>query len=454
MELPDKSSSGGTATERCPRTCLACGAVEAPGKKLLRCSGCLSVHFCNAVCQKAVWKEHKAQCSRCKKVDVYAASPLLAAMAFLPRMQLAVKTLTYEVSRRELRGRELHLYLQKQGRMRFSPQEFDVSGRIRDGPSREQLHNMVQHDGYLEATVVGSLYGFHCAVQQYNSRRTAGPPESHEYVTLVHRMAKITEYGIAIGSTCPDYTLVYHIGDKVRQLQDPNNHVWMYFRTERSDRLLVDVGSLSYGMGLMLNIVDYLPEGTPESQIRQLTPVLGAPGNVLDRSDLALMERTMARERPGAGVTLHSEGGYLADRERIPLSGLPVDPDSETAIAGLLGQISAAATAAGTAAAAAESTQALVGMVAAAAVVTAAAVVVPPGSGGGGDGGGGSPSRSRSGGAAGGSSGDGGGGGGGGGGSAGRHIPFLHGPLKKHVDRAMMHCEAAFRNTYAVLEQK
>ncbi|GLI71713.1 hypothetical protein VaNZ11_017011 [Volvox africanus] len=458
------------------KTCLSCGAIEEAGKKLLRCSGCQSACFCNPACQKAVWKQHKEQCTRCKMVDAYAASPLLAAMAFLPRMLSPVKMLRYEVYKRELRGRELHLYLRNPGPERDA-QRFDMSGRIREGPSREQLHNMVQHDGYLEAIVVGTLYGFHYAVQQYNNRLKSEINASKgaqvacqgllDYVILTNRKTKITEYGIAIGSTCPDYTLVYHIGDKVRQLQDPNNHVWIYFRTERADRLYIDVGSLSYGMGLMLNIIDYLPNGTPESEIRRLTPTLGAPGNVMDRADLATMERLQA------GAVTHLRKMYLADRQRVPISSMPADEDPEGAIRGLLRHLRQAVTAGPPGPAAAVDTAAVMGMVAAAAVVTAAAVAVPPevisaGSSTSGAGAKDSPSRIP-----GGSSGGAapscatgkrgtiapaavGGGPASGSGAAtskGRRIPFRDSSLDKHVKRAMVHFQCAFTNTYAVLDQ-
>ncbi|EFJ43655.1 hypothetical protein VOLCADRAFT_106759 [Volvox carteri f. nagariensis] len=502
--LPSATSEGRAANgERRNRTCWTCGAIEEPGKKLLRCSGCLSVCFCNAICQKSAWKQHKPDCIRCKKVDIYAASPLLAAVAFLPRMPIPIKMLSYEVYRRELRGRELHLYLRNQGRMRVSPADFDKSGPIPEGPSREQLHNMVQHDGYLEATVVGSLYGFHCAVQHYNNRGGghAAQQNALDYVTLIHRKAKITEYGIAVGSTCPDYTLVYHIGDKFRsppsatfspaipphgrgivcqprtistfahfhsrrelmsmrapssarrQLSDVvRMYVVMYivmrlqkaaqtpvqWSAERSDRLYLDVGSLPYGMGLMLNIIHYLPDRTPESQIRSFTPTLGAPGLVMDLSDLAAMERIQA------GSVESLKKNYLADRHRIAVSGAPVDEDPEKAIRGLLQQLQHAVAARPSAAA---KTTAVMGMVAAAAVVTAAAVAVPTEAKGGG-GGGGSPSRIR-----------GGGGnpavrGGSPGGSNSRRIPFRDSTLDKHVKRAMLHFECAFNNTYAVLDQR
>lgn len=125
------------------KTCFFCGAVEEPCKKLLRCSGCFAIEFCNATCQKAAWRQHKELCTLCKKVGIYAAAPLLAAMAFLPRMQTVAKALAYDVFRRELRDRELHLYLRNRGRIRSAPEEFDVSGHTHVGPSKEQLHNMV-----------------------------------------------------------------------------------------------------------------------------------------------------------------------------------------------------------------------------------------------------------------------------------------------------------------------
>ncbi|GIL85848.1 hypothetical protein Vretifemale_14372 [Volvox reticuliferus] len=236
---------------------------------------------------------------------------------------------------------------------------------------------------------------------------------------------------------------------------------------ERADQLYIDIGSLSYGMGLMLNIIGYLPDGTPESEIQRLTPTLGAPANVLDRSDLATMERLQA------GAVTHLRKTYLADRQRIPLSNLPADEDPEGAIRGLLQQLRQAAATGPPGPAAAVETAAVMGMVAAAAVVTAAAVAVHPevaaagpsaGDGGGKD----SPSRirGRSGGGAASSGAPGKRGadapaavdgspmtGSGSATSKGRRMPFRDGTLDKHVRRAMAHFQCAFNNTYAMLEQ-
>lgn len=41
--------------------CLACGKG---GAELLRCSRCRSVRFCSVACQRAAWKDHKADCVR------------------------------------------------------------------------------------------------------------------------------------------------------------------------------------------------------------------------------------------------------------------------------------------------------------------------------------------------------------------------------------------------------
>lgn len=36
--------------------------------KLLRCSGCQYVQYCNRECQKAAWTDHKIECTCLKKV--------------------------------------------------------------------------------------------------------------------------------------------------------------------------------------------------------------------------------------------------------------------------------------------------------------------------------------------------------------------------------------------------
>ena len=50
-------------------TCAAC-AAEA--EKLLRCSACQSVWYCNAKCQQAGWKQHKSECKELKATKILA----------------------------------------------------------------------------------------------------------------------------------------------------------------------------------------------------------------------------------------------------------------------------------------------------------------------------------------------------------------------------------------------
>ena len=51
-------ASGSTSA----KACAACGVTPPPGGRLLACSGCKSVRYCDAKCQKAHWKAHKAAC--------------------------------------------------------------------------------------------------------------------------------------------------------------------------------------------------------------------------------------------------------------------------------------------------------------------------------------------------------------------------------------------------------
>ncbi|KXZ46362.1 hypothetical protein GPECTOR_44g4 [Gonium pectorale] len=309
-------------------------------------------------------------------------------------MQILNPMLKYEVTKKVLYNRQLHLHLRNKGRERF-PNNFDLTGIRGPKPTGEQLHNMVQHDGHLEAALAGSMYGFHAAVHAYNTRSSSPP----DHVVLVQRTGRIAEYGIALGSTCPDFYMFYHTADSVTQLQDPHNHVWMYFKTERSDRVFIDVGSLPYGMGMMLNIVPYLPNGTPESQLRDMTPQFGVPAAVLDRNDVAQLDRLLAASsRAGSGAPQ----GYLADRHRMPVSSMPPDAPPEEAVRALLDQLRQAREPAPP-----ELTLAAPGSPYAG---TAAAQ---------------RPVR----------------------------IPFRDDPLDEHVRAAMPFFECAFRNTYAALEQ-
>jgi hypothetical protein len=46
------------------KTCGACGKTDESSRRLKRCTGCMSVLYCNATCQKAHRKQHKDECKQ------------------------------------------------------------------------------------------------------------------------------------------------------------------------------------------------------------------------------------------------------------------------------------------------------------------------------------------------------------------------------------------------------
>ena len=60
---PAKASAGSSSSQRC----AACSTVAEEGKRLLRCSSCRRVHYCDAACQRSHWPVHKAACSSAAK---------------------------------------------------------------------------------------------------------------------------------------------------------------------------------------------------------------------------------------------------------------------------------------------------------------------------------------------------------------------------------------------------
>ena len=63
------------------KTCLACGKA---GAKSL-CTGCRSVNFCGAACQREAWRGHKRECRRVQREKAEAKArfedPMRAAFA-------------------------------------------------------------------------------------------------------------------------------------------------------------------------------------------------------------------------------------------------------------------------------------------------------------------------------------------------------------------------------------
>ena len=44
------------------KQCAACGAAEAPDRRLKKCAGCRIELYCSAECQTQRWPQHKAAC--------------------------------------------------------------------------------------------------------------------------------------------------------------------------------------------------------------------------------------------------------------------------------------------------------------------------------------------------------------------------------------------------------
>ena len=67
--LSEASGRGtGTASTMMGNVCRACGKQES-GRRLLQCSRCLGVWYCDASCQRQHWPEHKALCKRYAKTN-------------------------------------------------------------------------------------------------------------------------------------------------------------------------------------------------------------------------------------------------------------------------------------------------------------------------------------------------------------------------------------------------
>ncbi len=60
----DNLEKGGERSVPVTAFCSRCAAQRAPNVKLLRCSGCMLVHYCDVECQRLDWARHKPFCSR------------------------------------------------------------------------------------------------------------------------------------------------------------------------------------------------------------------------------------------------------------------------------------------------------------------------------------------------------------------------------------------------------
>lgn len=86
-------------------TCRACGKPPAVGKRLLQCSRCETVSYCNATCQREHWPQHKSMCkqfvqqrkeAREDKSDVSKFDDVMAWYASVPNLCEGVLCLAWE----------------------------------------------------------------------------------------------------------------------------------------------------------------------------------------------------------------------------------------------------------------------------------------------------------------------------------------------------------------------
>ncbi|KAF8520877.1 hypothetical protein BU17DRAFT_46097 [Hysterangium stoloniferum] len=296
--------------------CSVCGNSTT----LRLCSRCAECVYCSVACQKEDWPTHKKIC-KTDRIDLTSFHPILACIAEGVR----------------IRPTETHVALQH--KIINSPNPDSPAFRLPDGscsrivmlgplnrdaegkpvdplhnPSQnwwttaqslEVLHKLMRRilrEGNVIPTVTGICLAIMVSIY---STTTTENGDSHRK-RLRYRSSPISDFGIANGSmeVTPEDQLAYLLPDgSIIKGQDPKNHYWIYFTTQKGEEVIFDPNMFTFNMCLMAKMSPYLPPSL--SQYPSLIPVL-----FKDR----IMNRGLAREPPPPGATPKE---ILTERKRF-----------------------------------------------------------------------------------------------------------------------------------------
>lgn len=301
--------------------CQKCDRKE----DLLLCVRCGEAAYCSPRCQKKDWKSHKKFCRQTDRVDLASFFPVLACIADISH---AIHGCDQHIALRHTiinapnpstppetlpdgrRARVVRLGAPVD-KVRFAQ---DVTYWWPKGETmsvRAKLLDRVLREGNVLPIVVGTCIAIMLSIYCSPHATTPNPTR------LRYKSSGIADFGVARGKVRvnPEEQLVYiHPDGKTIQYgQDPNNHYWIYFETQKGETIYLDCNlyTLNYCVGYTPTI--YLTPAEARSHMRLL------PALFWDRM-MRKWQRAKLIQVPN--LTEHKRTSFLRDKDLHRAMGL------------------------------------------------------------------------------------------------------------------------------------
>ncbi|KIJ28732.1 hypothetical protein M422DRAFT_189415 [Sphaerobolus stellatus SS14] len=244
--------------------CQACGK----GNDLQLCSRCGEVAYCSTECQKTDWKNHKSSCKKTDRIDLSSFYPVLACIAESPRLQVRVIHIALKhkvinapnpTTPAELLPDGTHARVVRLG------EPVDSANRKPDQSHwwpkgitpkvRGKLFRRILREGNVLPIVVGICVSL--MLRMYSSLNEEGGTRTR----LRYRSAGISDFDVVSGwaRVTADDRLVYILPDgSILHGQDPEEHYWIYFTTQKGETVYLDCNLFTFNMALGIMPQPYL----------------------------------------------------------------------------------------------------------------------------------------------------------------------------------------------------
>lgn len=254
--------------------CQKCDREE----DLLLCVRCGETAYCSTRCQRKDWKSHKKSCKPTDRVDLASFFPVFAAIADIAHANFGEHVaLLHRITNspnpstppetlpdgRRARVVRLGPLIDK------AQYACDVVHWFPKGETmsvRAKLVDRMMREGHVLPIVVGTCIAIMLSIYCSPHATTPNPTR------LCYRSSGIADFGVARGKVQvnPEEQLVYiHPDGKIQYGQDPNNHYWIYFETQKGETIYLDCGlyTLNYCVGYTPTLYLSPPEARSHTRL-------------------------------------------------------------------------------------------------------------------------------------------------------------------------------------------
>ncbi|KAF8588179.1 hypothetical protein K439DRAFT_1658670 [Ramaria rubella] len=239
--------------------CHACGG----GGKLKLCSGCAERAYCSPECQTVDWGQHRGTC-KTDRIDLTSFYPVLACIAEATRLSVLQSkhpALRHQIVNSPNPDEPVEVLPDgSSARIVKLGSPVNESLRVGDDAShwwpagqsaavRHKLMRRIAREGKVLPIVMSTCLALMLSI--YSTTTGSGSRR----VRLRYRSSPVSDFGIVKGSArvTPEDTLAYILPDKsILKGQDPNDHYWIYFETQKGEEVVLDCSMFTFNMCLVL----------------------------------------------------------------------------------------------------------------------------------------------------------------------------------------------------------